>query len=93
MTIKEIYNKKKHFVSRMVGDEQIVVPVSSNVADMTELFTLNEVGSFIWNCLDGQRNEEDIVNEIEKEFAIDRGTAQKDLAEFRMALENVMSRY
>ena len=92
MTLPEIFLQKKHFATRSVGNELILVPVTSNVANMNELFTFNEVGSFIWHCIDGNRTENDILNELTNEFSIDQQTAQHDLSEFLVELATLMNR-
>lgn len=92
MTLIEIFLFKKHFATRPVGDELILVPVTSNVANMNELFTLNDVGSFIWHSIDGKRTEKDILNDLINEFSIDEQTARHDLSEFLIDLGALMNR-
>ena len=82
MNINKLYNRKSQFAIRNVGNEKILVPIKNNIANMTEIFTLNEVGSFIWDKIDGVNTEEDIAAAITNEFDIDESTAQKDLTEF-----------
>jgi hypothetical protein len=82
MDLTELYNKKSRFAVRNVGNELILVPLKNNIADMKEIFTLNEVGSFIWNTIDGKCTEEDIAAAIIEEFDIDEFTAKKDMEEF-----------
>ena len=82
MNINELFNKKSQFVIRDVGKEKILVPIKNNIANMTEIFTLNEVGSFIWDLIDGENSEEDVVFAITNEFDIDEAIAKNDLKEF-----------
>lgn len=82
MNIKSIAEKKEHFAARLVGEELILVPLKDNVADMNEMFTLNDVGSFIWNNINEHNTLEDIKEAIASEFDIDEETAEKDLNEF-----------
>jgi methyltransferase-like protein len=89
MEISKLYNSKSQFAVRNVGNEKILVPLKNNIADMTELFTLNEVGSFIWDKIDGKNTEEDITNAITNEFDIDETTAKKDLTEFIEKFEKI----
>jgi len=82
MNLIELYNKKSQFVIRNVGNEKILVPIKNNIANMTEIFTLNEVGSFIWDLIDGGNSEDEIAIAITNEFDIDEVTAKNDLKEF-----------
>ncbi|NCA76369.1 MAG: PqqD family protein [Alphaproteobacteria bacterium] len=92
MDLNEIQRRKNQFATRMVGNEMILVPVTSHVADMTELFTLNEVGSFIWERIDGTLTEAKLVEAIIWEFEVDRETAQNDLSEFLNELQQLMDK-
>ncbi len=82
MDLNKLYNSKSQYAVRDIGNEKVLVPLKNNIADMTEIFTLNEVGSFIWDKIDGKNTEEDITTAIISEFDIDKSTARKDLFEF-----------
>ncbi len=90
MNIIEIFNKKSLFSTRNVGGELILVPVKNKVADMNEIFTLNEVGCFIWDNIDGKKNMDDIVNILVSEFDVDEDTARNDLSEFLERVNKLM---
>jgi methyltransferase-like protein len=89
MNLSELFNKKHLFAIRNVGEEKVLVPLRNNIANMTEIYTLNEVGSYIWDEIDGKNTEKDIVKAITEEFDIDETTAQNDLYEFLKRLEEV----
>jgi hypothetical protein len=88
MDLKELYLKKSQFASRQVGEEMILVPLKSNVSDMNELFTLNEVGSFIWDQINENSTLEDIINAVLLEFDVDINTARKDVEQFLQKLSS-----
>jgi methyltransferase-like protein len=90
MDLKKIFEQKSNFATRYVGEELILVPVKANVTDMNEIFTLNEVGSFIWKSIDGKSTEEDISKAIAAEFDIDIVRAGNDLGEFIESLYRIM---
>jgi hypothetical protein len=46
------------------------------------LHNLNEVGSIIWNLIDGKTNIGDIENKILSQYEIDSPTLQADLLSF-----------
>ena len=89
MDIIELYKRKSRYAVRDVGNEKILVPIKNNIADMTEIFTLNEVASFIWDHINKTNTEKDIISAITDEFDIDNETAKKDLAEFLNKFETV----
>ena len=56
-----IYTKDKQFVEKSIGEEKVLVPLSDNVADMNHVFTLNEVGTFVYDEIDGKKSIGEIV--------------------------------
>jgi len=92
MNLNELYKRKSQFATRIVGTELILVPVKKNIADMDELFTLNEVGSFIWTNINGQDTVEDIVAKIADEFDVEESIAKADLEEFLAKLTTLMEK-
>lgn len=77
-----IYNKKENLVTKLIGNETVIVPINNNVADMDKVFTLNPVASFIWEQLDGRKNTTEILGLILKNFNINKEQAEKDLKQF-----------
>jgi len=91
MDLQTLYSLKSKFVAREVGNEMILVPLSGNVAQMTELFTLNETGKFIWENTNENTTLAILENLLTETFVIDRETAQKDIEVFLEKLKVVMS--
>jgi hypothetical protein len=56
------------FVTRRIGGETIVVPVSSRVGDLDAIYTFNEVGSRIWSLLERPISVETIVALLTAEY-------------------------
>ncbi|WP_289054025.1 PqqD family protein [Carboxylicivirga marina] len=79
---KTFYKKKTGFVEKTVGDEMVIVPLVGAVAQMEKVFSLNELGSFIYNHLSSQKSTTDLIKLILSEFEIDEETANKDLEHF-----------
>ena len=90
MDIQTLYNMKPKFVAREVGNELILVPLTGNVAQMSELFTLNETAKFIWGNSTEETTIEDMENAITETFTIDRETATKDIENFLKQLEKFL---
>jgi methyltransferase-like protein len=79
---QEIYRKDDSFVSRRIEDEVVLVPIRQNVADLESIYTLNDVGTYIWEQIDGHRTTGEIVALVVEEFEVTKEEAQKDLTEF-----------
>ena len=46
-----LYQRNPNFIYRNIVGEAILVPMHQDVADMESIYTLNEAGAFIWECL------------------------------------------
>jgi hypothetical protein len=82
MELKNISRLKSSFVTREVGNELVLVPLSSNVSTMDELFTMNETGRFIWENLTETTTIDALVGKMTQEFEVDAATAKKDIEQF-----------
>ena len=87
MDLQTINKMKSKYVVRAVGNELILVPLTGNVAQMNELFTMNETGKFIWENIDENTTLADLENLMTEAFQIDDETARKDIATFIKKLE------
>ena len=85
----EIYRKDDSIVSRSIEDEVILVPIRQNVADLESIYTLNEVGAYIWDKIDGQRTVAELLALTVEEFEVSEEEAQKDLTEFIEQLDAI----
>ena len=74
--------------TRKIGDETIVVPVRSRVADLESIYTFNETGSAIWALVDGERSVSDIARELAAEFDVVEESALADVRAFLATLED-----
>jgi hypothetical protein len=51
------YERNPDYIFRKVVEEFILVPTHQNVADMDSIYTLNDVGAFIWEHLEQPRTQ------------------------------------
>jgi len=76
------YKKASTMISRKIEDEVILVPIRQSVGDLQNIYTLNEVGAFIWEYLEGENHGHKIKDMIVKEFDVTEEKAKKDLTHF-----------
>ena len=69
-------------VVRKINNENLLVPLTDNIADMDAIYRLNETATFIWEAIDGKRNIRDITLMLTKEFNVDPDEAEKDILSF-----------
>lgn len=66
--IETRYQRNENFVFRKIVNEMILVPVRGNIAEMEHIFTLNEVGAFIWEELAQPRTLDELASAVLKSF-------------------------
>ena len=89
MEIQDLNFKKEQFAARKVGEELVLVPLKNNIAQMTEMFTLNPVAAFIWENINDQTTETDLIQKIVEEFDVDIQTAKEDLMQFVSEINSI----
>jgi Coenzyme PQQ synthesis protein D (PqqD) len=74
-------------VTRRVADETILVPVRAHVVDLDAIYTLNEVGTFIWEQVDGHTSVPQVVERLCETYDVAPETALPDVAAFLHTLQ------
>ena len=69
-------------VTRRIGGETILVPVSSRVGELDSIYTLTEVGSSIWALLREPISADAAAAAICGEYDVERDVALRDVREF-----------
>lgn len=70
------------FLLKSIAGANVVVPTGSNTVSFGNVITLNETGVFLFELLEKDTTEENLVASMLKEFDIDETTAKADVAEF-----------
>lgn len=78
----ERYVRSDSVVSRVIAGETLIVPVRKGVGDLASIYSLNEVGSMIWEALQQRRNRDEIVELIRQEFEDDGDQIERDVEAF-----------
>jgi hypothetical protein len=81
------YIKDTNIVFRKIADECILVPIKQKASDVDSIYTINEVGNFIWEQIDGVKPLSEIKDAIINEFEVASEEAERDLLDFLQQLE------
>jgi len=76
------FMRNPDFVFRKVIEETILVPVHMDVAEMDGIYTLNEIGAFIWDQLEMPLSLVNLQNLILDEYDVTPEIALSDLERF-----------
>jgi hypothetical protein len=79
--------KGNDFVTRCIAGETIIVPVRAHVVDLDAIYTLNEVGTLIWERLDGRTNVSQVVDVLCEVYDVAPDEATQDIVDFLDALQ------
>jgi hypothetical protein len=74
--------RNQEVVSRKIECELIIVPIRSGVGDLNSLYTLNAVGSVLWDFMSEGHTVAEMVERVCDEFDVTSSQAQKDIEEF-----------
>lgn len=70
------------FIFRKVIEETILVPVRMNVAEMDCIYTLNEIGAFIWEQLETPLSFPQLQQAMLEEYDVPAEVLDTDLQTF-----------
>lgn len=64
------------------------MPVGRATNDFNGMITLNDSGSFFWDCLTHETTIDEVVEKVISEYDIDIETAKRDIEKFIKMLED-----
>lgn len=73
--------KTDETVTRTIAGETLIVPVRRGVGELDSIYTLNDVGSRIWQLIDGRASVERIAQVISSEYSVSEEEAAADSLE------------
>ena len=79
----------REFVLREIAGEHILIPVGETAQKLHGRLNLSESGLLLWNTLQEERTEEELVEALLAEYEVDRATATADVRAFIGQIEKV----
>ena len=73
---------KKGFVIRVVGGENVVVPVGEMSKNFHGMINLNETGAFLWRFFSEEHTAEEAIDALCNEYEADREQVSADVQRF-----------
>jgi Coenzyme PQQ synthesis protein D (PqqD) len=89
MKIASLYQLKTKYVTREIGNELVLVPLSGNVSQMNERFTMNDTGRFLWDNLSEKTTVGHLVEEMTETFDVSSERAEVDILLFLRKLDKL----
>lgn len=72
----------KGFLLKKVGNEYMIIPTNNSKVLMNKIFNINEVGADIYKSLENGLSIAETIDELLKEYDIDKETLTNDALEF-----------
>jgi hypothetical protein len=85
--LTKCFSKESDFATRSILGETIIVPIKGGVGDLNSIYVLNELGTQIWELIDGKSSINRMIEEICKAYDVGPEEAEKDTIEFINSLE------
>ena len=82
MMASEYYVRSDSVVSRVIAGETLVVPVRGSVGDLASIYSLNAVGSTIWQALEQPKEVDELAGLVESEYQVSTSQARQDVLRF-----------
>lgn len=80
--LQAIYSKNAKVIKRKIADELILVPVGKALATEQKIFSLNPVGEFIFDRINGKATLQEILQDLLAEFSVTKEQAEADILQF-----------
>lgn len=77
--LKSIHSR---LVEQQVEDKLVLVPLSADMANMTQMFELNKTAAWIWHHLVEVESIQELAQEMVQKFEVDSQTALHDIDAF-----------
>lgn len=78
----------RSIVTRRIAGETILVPLAAEIGDLDAVYTLNDVGTFIWDRIDDLQSARAIAEAVSAEFDVTPEQAVRDVDALLSALES-----
>ena len=82
MEVSCVYVKSEGFVEKAIGAEKVLVPLTDNVANMNQVYNLNEVASFIYDKIDGEKTIDEVHKALMSNYEVAQEEALNDITYF-----------
>ena len=89
MQEKSVLTKNSDMVTRVIGNETILLPIYKTSDEINCIYTLNQVASRVWEMIDGQKTIGGIKKQVLKEFDTTPKEVDKEMRKLLKDLNEV----
>jgi hypothetical protein len=81
-------NSVQDFVTRRIGAQTLIVPLTGGVGDLNAVYSLNETGAAIWQMLRDRMSLPQVVAAVFRKFEVSAEEAAADVKDFMADLHH-----
>ncbi|HEV2916070.1 MAG TPA: PqqD family protein [Pyrinomonadaceae bacterium] len=85
--LDKCFVKGDDLITRHIAGETLLVPVRGHAGDLDSIYTLNSVGSRIWQLIDGSTPVARIIDTINAEYEVAAPEATRDVLALMESLQ------
>ena len=89
MNDSSVLKKNPDFVTRVIEDETILIPIFKTSKEANYIYTLNKVAHEVWNLIDGKKSLAEIKKKVLKEFDTTPEEVDKEIQDFLRDLKEI----
>ncbi len=84
-----VLRKNKDMVTRVIDDEAILLPIYKTSEEINCIYTLNKIGTQVWELIDGKKTLSEIKKIILKKFDTTLKEVDKKISKFLKDLKDI----
>jgi hypothetical protein len=77
-----VFKRTESVVTREIAGETMLIPITSQLADMQQIFALDAVSALIWSLLDGTHTLQELIAAVTNDFEVTAEVATADANRF-----------
>ena len=89
MNDSAVLKKNPDFVTRIIEDETILIPIFKTSKEANYIYTLNKVAHEIWNLIDGKKSLAEIKKKVLKKFDTTSQEVDNEMKKFLKDLKEI----
>jgi len=89
MNDSSVLKKNPDFVTRVIEDETILIPIYKTSKEANYIYTLNKVAHEIWNLIDGKKSLVEIKKKVLKKFDTSPEEVEQEMKKFLKDLKEI----
>ena len=74
-----VYQRNDDYIYRRIVNETILVPIHQDVSEMEGIYAMNDVASYLWDCLENPATRKELTAALLEEYDASPETIAHDL--------------